>query len=57
MWLAKSDFFELICPTTPTPDVSIIHCVLSGFVQLMCGADHVYATIVPATQMTEHAKK
>ena len=57
MWLGKSDVLELVCPTTPTPDLSIMHCVFVRFGQFMCGADHVSATIVPATQMTEHAKK
>ena len=26
MWLAKSDVLDLVCPTTPTPDLSIIQC-------------------------------
>ena len=57
VWLAKPDFLELVCPTTPTPDLSIIHSVFVRLVQFMCGAEHVSATIAPATQMTEHAKK
>ena len=57
LWLAKSEFLKLVCPTAPTPDLSIILGVLSGFGQVMCGADQVSAIIVPATHMTEHAKK
>ena len=40
-WIAKSESLELVCPTAPTPDLSIIPCVLSGLgkfcvVLIMC---------------------
>ena len=28
-WFAKSEFLELVCPTAPTPELSIMPCVLS----------------------------
>ena len=31
---AKSEFLELVCPTVPTPDLSIIQCVLSDLSKL-----------------------
>ena len=31
---AKSEFLEPVCPTVPTPDLSIIHCVLLALVKL-----------------------
>ena len=56
-WLAKSEFLELVCPSSPnTRFVNNTWCFVR-FGQVMCGADQVSATIVPATQMTEHAKK
>ena len=33
-WFAKSEFLELVCPTVPTPDLSIIQCVLSDLSKL-----------------------
>ena len=40
-WIAKSESLELVCPAAPTPDLSIIPCVLSGLgkfcvVLIMC---------------------
>ena len=45
IWFAKSEFLELVCPTVPTPELSIIPCVLSDLGQVMCDVDHVYATM------------
>ena len=45
IWFAKSAFLELVCPTVPTPELSIIPCVLSDLGQVMCDVDHVYATM------------
>ena len=41
LWPAKSESLELVCPAAPTPDLSIIPCVLSGLgkfcvVLIMC---------------------
>ena len=44
-WFAKSEFLELVCPTVPTPELSIIPCVLSDLGQVMCDVDHVSATM------------
>ena len=44
-WFAQSEFLELVCPTVPTPELSIIPCVLSDLGQVMCDVDHVYATM------------
>ena len=44
-WFAKSEFLELVCPTVPTPELSIIPCVVSDLGQVMCDVDHVSATM------------
>ena len=33
-WIAKSESLELVCPAAPTPDLSIILCVLSDLSKL-----------------------